>query len=67
MRAARGSGVAGRAGGEGQDYAGGFVGAGEVVGGHLGGDSWWFALVLWEGVVEGLEDPGEGVDAHCRT
>lgn len=62
--AARGLGVGGRAGGEVEDDGGGFVSASEVVGGHLGGDGWWFALVFGESMVEGLEDPSKRVDAH---
>ena len=51
--------VGGRAGREGQQNSCCFVGAGEVVGRHVGGDlGWCFAVFAREGVVEGLEDPG---------
>lgn len=47
-----------RGAGECEEDGGGFVDAGLVVMDHLGGDGWGFALLRWENVVKGLEDPG---------
>ena len=48
-----------RCGWEAEEDGGCFVGSGEMVKGHVGGDGGGgFTLVAREGVVEGLEDPG---------
>lgn len=46
---------------------GGLVGASEVVKRHVRGDGRRsFALLPGKSVVHSLEDPGQGVDAHCK-
>lgn len=64
VRLVRGGVGAAGAAGEGQDDGGVFVGAGRSVFGNGGGDGGGLAGGGRDGVVEGLETPGYGVDAH---